>query len=233
MRGFKTPHERNRSDNSCVNYIGHLYVLLTDPSIEADPVKLQLVFDNILKNAVIYSKDYGDVDIYISCHPTKKDLLLIKVADQGIGIPPSEEKQIFDPFIKSSLTPLQFLKNKGLGLALCKNIITLHKGEIWAENNSHGANLCIAIPFAQTNVDKRGGKFFIRVNNETIIFSEREMECITLLVEGKSIKSIAEKLGISNRTVEAHINNIKIKAKVSYKNELIALIKNHSDLSSQ
>ena len=30
MRGFKTPHERNRSDNSCVNYIGHLYVLLTE-----------------------------------------------------------------------------------------------------------------------------------------------------------------------------------------------------------
>ena len=43
MRGFKTPHERNRSDNSCVNYIGHLYVLLTPEDFSSKEEEIEII----------------------------------------------------------------------------------------------------------------------------------------------------------------------------------------------
>jgi DNA-binding CsgD family transcriptional regulator len=66
-------------------------------------------------------------------------------------------------------------------------------------------------------------KITLNVNNEKINLSQRESSCMYLLTKGKSCKEIAEILDISSRTVEHHINSIKLKTGLHYKSELIEI----------
>jgi two-component system sensor kinase FixL len=54
------------------------------------------------------------------------------VADQGTGIPPDEMDRVFEPFVTSKPHGL------GLGLAICRSIVTAHGGRLWADNNEEG-----------------------------------------------------------------------------------------------
>ena len=56
----------------------------------------------------------------------------LSVADQGTGIPPNEMERVFEPFVTSKPNGL------GLGLAICRSIVTGHGGRLWAENNEDG-----------------------------------------------------------------------------------------------
>jgi signal transduction histidine kinase len=65
--------------------------------------------------------------------------ILIKVIDQGIGIPENERMSVFKKFVQSSKTNTG-AGGIGLGLAICKEIIKAHKGKIWVENNPEGGS---------------------------------------------------------------------------------------------
>jgi two-component system sensor histidine kinase KdpD len=54
----------------------------------------------------------------------------VEVADEGPGIPPGAEEQVFEKFHRASVGPRGF----GLGLPICRAIVTAHGGRIWAEN---------------------------------------------------------------------------------------------------
>ena len=60
--------------------------------------------------------------------------LAVSIADEGIGVPPEELQDIFNKFTRSSLTA-SGKSGTGLGLSICREIVHLHKGAIWAENN--------------------------------------------------------------------------------------------------
>ncbi len=70
---------------------------------------------------------------------------------------------------------------------------------------------------------------YVVLNKDVIILlTKRQIECFSLLTLGKTSKEIAKELGISFRTVQEHIQNIKIKANVQYSKELIAIgVKNN------
>ncbi len=73
-------------------------------------------------------------------------------------------------------------------------------------------------------------KTFYTVLNQdvTILLTKRQIECLSLMTLGKTSKEIARSLGISFRTVQDHIQNIKIKANVQYSKELIPIgVKNN------
>jgi two-component system sensor histidine kinase ChiS len=90
--------------------------------------------------------------------------------DQGVGIPDSELHAIFESFTQSTLTKTK-AGGTGLGLAICKEIIDLHHGKIWAENNPEGgATFHFVIPCSQnrpeTAIDKDAKEFNILIIND-------------------------------------------------------------------
>ena len=96
-----------------------------------DQVKIGLVVTNLLSNAIKFSAENSVIAIKID---KDEKYLNFSLQDQGIGIPEAELDDIFDAFIQSSKTKTG-AGGTGLGLAICKQVIDLHDGKIWAENN--------------------------------------------------------------------------------------------------
>jgi signal transduction histidine kinase len=124
----------------------------TKGKIVLDADKIKQVLRNILNNAIKFSPKGGTIDISIF---KKDDSVVVSVRDQGAGIPEDELESIFDKFYQSSKTRTG-AGGTGLGLAICQEIMTAHKGRIWAVNNpDKGANFLFEIPLSlQANVQK-------------------------------------------------------------------------------
>lgn len=115
------------------------------PLILGDEVLLEQVLVNVVSNAIKYSPDGSEVRIDVHEH---KDTLSISVADQGIGIMPSEQELIFDKFYRADKS--KHVPGTGLGLAICKGIVELHGGTITASRNTgKGMILVIHIPLSE------------------------------------------------------------------------------------
>ncbi len=96
-------------------------------SIYCDKMRITQVMTNLVSNAIKYTVA-GEISVYID---NTNDGVLVSVQDQGEGIPQGEEEQIFEAFVQSSKN---MTKGKGLGLALCQEIIQIHGGQIWMKN---------------------------------------------------------------------------------------------------
>jgi len=99
---------------------------LKEITISADSLKLQVVFSNLLKNAVEAIEDKGEINIRVE---DMEDKVKIEFEDSGPGIPPKVLGEIFDPTFSTKPT------GTGLGLVSCKKIIEQHNGEIKIKNN--------------------------------------------------------------------------------------------------
>ena len=105
-----------------------------DIMISCDPDKLQRVFDNLLRNAASYS--YENQDIIITARKTQSpnNKVIITFQNKGADIPKEKLARIFDQFYR--LDSARATKNggAGLGLAIAKEIVELHKGSIAASS---------------------------------------------------------------------------------------------------
>lgn len=93
--------------------------------------RLGQVFDNLLSNAVSFSKTEDTITVSAEKQGTQ---WYISVTDQGPGLPDAKLDTIFDRFYSERPTGEEFGKHSGLGLAICKQIIAVHHGRIFAEN---------------------------------------------------------------------------------------------------
>lgn len=116
------------------------------------------VITNLLSNAIKFSVAGGSIKISINksiqeLNGENQNVLELIVLDHGIGIPKDELETIFDKFVQSSKTKTN-AGGTGLGLPICKDIIALHKGYIWAEspseNTAVGSAFHFVIPADQT-----------------------------------------------------------------------------------
>lgn len=102
------------------------------PEIDADVQGLQEVMDNLVSNAVKFSKP--NTKIVVRALP-QRNHLEIAVADQGQGIPKEEMEKLFKPFSGLSVKATGKKETStGLGLAIAKKIVEAHGGKIWAES---------------------------------------------------------------------------------------------------
>lgn len=102
------------------------------PLIPCDGVMLGQVFINLLENAVKYAPPASAIDIVAR---TIDGGVQVTVADRGPGIAPDEAERIFDKFYRVQPTARSGV---GLGLAICRGIITAHGGRIWVEQRAGG-----------------------------------------------------------------------------------------------
>ncbi len=103
------------------------------PLVPMDGVLIEQVFVNLLENAVKYTPPSTPIEISASQIDGR---VRVDVADRGPGIPPGEEARIFDKFYR--VVGEGPVSGVGLGLTICRGIITAHGGRIWAENRPGG-----------------------------------------------------------------------------------------------
>jgi len=98
-----------------------------------DGLLIEQVFVNLLENAVKYTPAGTPIEISAS---VRDGAIVVDVADRGPGFPPGEEGRIFEKFYRVS--GAAGAGGVGLGLTICRGIVTAHGGRIWAENRAGG-----------------------------------------------------------------------------------------------
>lgn len=101
--------------------------------IEIDEQQIRQILSNLLNNAIKFTN--GDKPTIIIEIRETDDSVQISVIDNGAGIPDKDIERIFEKF---QTTKTSMGAGIGLGLYICKKIIELHEGKIWAKNNENG-----------------------------------------------------------------------------------------------
>ncbi len=125
------------------------------PEVRGVARQLELVFRNLVVNAIRYCKEKTPrVSISFARHPGKAindalqpldEYLVISIKDNGIGIDPEYRKKVFERFER--LHPQEEYQGSGLGLAICRKIVGQHEGAIWVESGEEGGSVFqVALP---------------------------------------------------------------------------------------
>ena len=112
----------------------------------ADPDKLSRVFNNLIKNAVNYSKENTDIDISIL---NKENQATVKITNKGKQIPKEKLDKIFEKFYRLDSSRTSKTGGSGLGLAIAKEIVELHGGRIYAESDMKETTFCVTLPIIE------------------------------------------------------------------------------------
>jgi DNA-binding response OmpR family regulator/two-component sensor histidine kinase len=119
-------------------------------NMDFDPDKVELIFFNLLSNAFKFT-DNGEVNLRIGlAQKDGKDCCKLVVQDTGIGIVEEQIDKVFDRFYQSENSRWRKNKGTGIGLALVKDLVNLHKGDIDLKSISGvGTEITILLPLEQ------------------------------------------------------------------------------------
>ncbi len=110
-----------------------------------DADKLQRVFDNLLRNAVLYS--FRGTEIMITAEQ-QKYALLVKVTNHGDTIPKEKLERLFEQFYRLDAARSTDSGSAGLGLAIAKQIVELHNGTITARSEAEMIEFTVTLPLS-------------------------------------------------------------------------------------
>lgn len=102
------------------------------PPVYADRDRVKQILTNLLSNAIKYSPQGGE--IVLSARRSDAHNIEFAVQDHGLGIPETAMSSLFGKFFRVDRTDRREIGGTGLGLKLCKDIVTAHGGKIWAES---------------------------------------------------------------------------------------------------
>jgi len=115
------------------------------PKVGADVDKLTLAIQNLMDNALNYTKT-GGIKITLSFNKDENSFLF-SIIDTGIGISKEEQPRVFSKFFRSSMAVKTETEGSGLGLFITKNIIDAHGGRIWFESQEgQGSSFYFSLP---------------------------------------------------------------------------------------
>jgi signal transduction histidine kinase len=121
--------------------------------VEADPVRIRQVLQNLLNNAVRYSPAGGRVTVRLGYDSTtlgadgSPRMAHLAVSDQGVGIPEKELGRVFEKFHRVDGELKQKVRGSGLGLAISQAIVEGHGGRIWVESRvGEGSTFQFTLP---------------------------------------------------------------------------------------
>jgi NtrC-family two-component system sensor histidine kinase KinB len=117
------------------------------PKVRADPDRVAHVFDNLLANALAHTPRGGKVTLGAVADPIGNGFVRFHVTDSGVGIPAEHLSRIFDKFYRVPGSPSK--GGAGLGLAIAREIVTAHGGQIEAKSVPHaGTTFTFTLPIA-------------------------------------------------------------------------------------
>jgi signal transduction histidine kinase len=152
-------HDINKIIQNCVNQLkapaagkNQSIIVQLPPEQQmalVDIEKMQRVIKNLLINAIKFSHKGGTIHVSVK---HKENNIIIKIKDEGIGIPEHLQHKIFDTFTEAKRPGTENEKTFGLGLSICKQFIEAHGGKIW---------------FSST--ENQGSTFYIKLHGENTI----------------------------------------------------------------
>jgi two-component system sensor histidine kinase SenX3 len=118
--------------------------------VNADAAALSRAIQNLLNNAMKYSGDSRWIGLSAESVKTSDgDQLQINVSDRGLGIAPSEQDRIFEPFYRGKEVMAAQIHGNGLGLSLVKHIVAAHGGRVNVESKvGQGSQFIVRLPVA-------------------------------------------------------------------------------------
>lgn len=126
--------------------------LLYATRIEDGRMQLNIIV-NLMDNAVKYSDE--DSDVTVSVHRENAYAVVISVSDHGTGISDEEKEKVFDMFYTGGSRSSDSRRSLGLGLALCRSIITSHGGTISVSDNiPNGTVVSFTLPIGEVDLNE-------------------------------------------------------------------------------
>ncbi len=160
------------------------------PLAQADENRLQQILHNLLGNAIKFTEN-GQVEI--SAKVVNRRLELV-VSDTGIGIEEDHFDRIFESFEQAEGSTARMYGGTGLGLAVTKQLVQLHGGEIWVKSTlDEGSQFFFTLPIAEENASHSGEKTLSTSTVQTTSRVDVAVLMDTLQQEKASVSSEGQK----------------------------------------
>ena len=131
------------------NGVLHTDLRASNDKIYGDEIHITNVVFNLLDNAFKYSNEIPEITVTTE---TRRESVVLTVADKGIGIPREHQEQIFERFYRVPTGNVHNVKGFGLGLSYVKKIVEAHNGKILVESAvNKGTQFSIYFPFNNKN----------------------------------------------------------------------------------
>jgi len=136
------------------------------PLAYADPDRVRQILINLIDNAIKFTPEHGEVKVGAQVFADDPHFLCMSVADTGCGIPPEESKRIFDSMYQVQDSIEMNRKGIGLGLYICKELVSRHGGRIWVDSEvGRGSTFYFTLPIFSWSGQM--DRIFISKNLET------------------------------------------------------------------
>jgi signal transduction histidine kinase/DNA-binding response OmpR family regulator len=169
-----------RASQKNLELIGLIYAT-TPLQLRGDPGRIRQILFNLIGNAIKFTQE-GEIVVVASVieTATNERTLRFAVTDTGIGIAPEAQRTLFEPFTQADSSTTRIFGGTGLGLTICKKLVTLMQGEIGViSEKGQGSTFWFTIPFAHgskssppvfPNATLQGRRVCIVESNDTIRF---------------------------------------------------------------
>ena len=142
---------------------------LNEKKIACDPDIIERVILNLLSNAVKFTEPGGLITVGLY---QKRDKIIIKVKDTGIGIPIQKQKIIFERFAQVDKSLTRQKEGSGIGLSLVKSLVEMHNGQISVESRKNkGSEFLVQLPDELINDQDKVDDVNYAANSKTEIIS--------------------------------------------------------------
>nr|WP_269846967.1 HAMP domain-containing sensor histidine kinase [Paenibacillus sonchi] len=125
-----------------------MQLMLEPITVVADEDRMNQVWNNLLGNCIKFTADHGKIMVESF---KKSECAIVRMTDNGIGIPEEEISQIFKPFYKVDTARKRNISGNGIGLSIVKRIVDLHHGKIEVSSRlGSGTSFSITLPLEDT-----------------------------------------------------------------------------------
>jgi PAS domain S-box-containing protein len=168
--------------------------------VRGDRTRLAQVFSNILQNAAKYTPEHGHISLSLRRNSEQIEFVVL---DDGAGISTELLPHIFDLFTQAERTPDRSQGGLGLGLALVKSIVALHKGSVSvkSEGLGRGSEFIVSLPLAE--VTEISGKLS---NSEEVVETSQELSFLVVDDNVDAAETMTELLNCMGHRAEVAFN---------------------------
>lgn len=169
-----------------------------------DGLRIAQVMQNIISNAIKFT-DKGEIKVNVDTHPIDDNsiLFIAQVTDSGLGIPLSQQQDIFTAFTQLDMEISKRQKGSGLGLAICQQLCQLMSGEILVKSKpGQGSTFTIKLPLQLTGEAISSSKQDAANNKQLRVYNKN-----VLLVEDNIVNQIVTKILLQKLGLQVTIAN--------------------------
>lgn len=117
---------------------------LTEAEIQGDPLRLRDALSHLIKNAILFNRFGGKM--WVALHEDDQGVV-VQVRDQGSGIAPEDQAQVFQPFFQVEAVNTRTVEGLGLGLSIARKAVEDHRGQLELQSRrGEGTTLIIRLP---------------------------------------------------------------------------------------